>query len=532
MAGRPLSNVDTAWLRMEEPDNLMMITGVLVFGGPIGFDRLKDTLQRRLLCFERFRQRVVQPLLPLGTPRWENDPDFDLGYHLQRATLPPPGDQAALQDVASLLASRQLDLSRPLWQFHLIERYGEGCALVCRLHHSIGDGTALVHVLLSMTDAEPDAAQPEPLSRESRRHPRSVNWRPLRRSRAAVRTARQQTTSMVREGWNLMVHPSRGLGLAKTGARGSAALARLVLRWPDPKTIFKGELGIPKRAAWTAPFSLSDVKTVGRVMGGTVNDVLLTAVTGALRRYMLDRGETVDGVSFRAVVPVDLRPPGVVPDLGNRFGLVFLSLPVGIGDPAPRLRELKRRMDGIKDSLEAPVAFGILNAIGMAPEQIQDIVVNIFGTKGTAVMTNVIGPRERIYLAGAPLESLMFWVPQSGRLGVGVSILSYAGNVWMGVITDQGLVPDPETIIANVHDEFHALLALATEGAPRPGLQTVSEALDGALETLDELLAQGRAGSGNAGPVPSRCQAHTRTGRRCKNRPLSGSDFCRTHQPA
>jgi hypothetical protein len=169
----------------------------------------------------------------------------------------------------------------------------------------------------------------------------------------------------------------------------------------------------------------------------------------------------VRDLNIRAIVPVNLRPAGEELKLGNKFGLVFLSLPVGLAEPIDRLHELRRRMDGLKGSLEAPVAFGILNAIGASPAPVQDIVVGIFGTKGTAVMTNVMGPKEKLYLAGAPLEALMFWVPQSGRLGMGVSILSYADQVWMGVITDEGLVPDPETIIAGLEAEFDALLAAA-----------------------------------------------------------------------
>jgi diacylglycerol O-acyltransferase len=155
-----LSNIDTAMLRLEDPTNLMVITGVMVFRSPIDFERLEATLQVRLLSMKRFRQRLAWSRLGLGNPYWEDDPDFDLAYHLQRAILPPPGDQAALQDAVSLLVSTPLDLSRPLWQFHLIENYAECCALVLRFHHSIADGSALVHVMLSLTDSDPDAPWP------------------------------------------------------------------------------------------------------------------------------------------------------------------------------------------------------------------------------------------------------------------------------------------------------------------------------------------------------------------------------------
>ena len=547
MARKSLSNVDTAWLRMEDPTNLMMITGVLVFGTPLDYERLQATLAYGLLRFDRFRKRVVQSPLPGGKPFWEDDPDLDLNYHLQRASLPPPGDQAALQDVVSLLASTQLDQSRPLWQFHLIENYGEGCALVCRLHHCIGDGLALVYVLLSLADTEPDAAwpviQPEMEGRRRRQQGRKA-LRPVRSAFTATRHLARATRQQCQE---LRSHPSRILDLARVGAGGTAALGRLVLRWPDPKTIFKGELGVPKRAAWSAPIPLQDVKDAGKGLGGTVNDVLLTAMTGGLRRYLSSRGEPVAGLNIRAIVPVNLRRPGTEAELGNKFGLVFLSLPVGTADPVDRVDLLSQRMNDLKGSLEAPVAFGILNAIGMSPQAIQDIVVDIFQTKGTAVMTNVIGPRQQIYLAGAPLEALMFWVPQSGRLGMGVSILSYAGQVWMGVITDESLVPDPEAIIAGFHAEFESLLAAAQRSEGATTIDEMSSLLDDALAKLDQVLKDQAIATGAATTetpteepppeqvpaerAPARCQALTKTGAPCKNRPLSGSRFCHVHQP-
>jgi diacylglycerol O-acyltransferase len=539
MTRKPLSNVDTAWLRMEDPTNLMMITGVIVFGAPMDFERLKATIEVGLLRFDRFRQRVVMPALPGGRLYWEDDPDFDLDYHLQRASLPPPGDQRTLQELASLLSSRQLDFSRPLWQFHLIEPYRDGCALICRLHHCIGDGLALVHVLLSLTETEPDTAWPMVELEASRRRRRRRMGRLCRPAAAALRTTGEVSRSLIREGWGAMVDPSRLVDAARIGARGTKSLARLLLLLPDARTVLKGPLGVPKRVAWSAPIPLQDVKAVGKGLGGTVNDLLLAATSGALRRYLEGRGEPVDGLNFRAVVPVNLRKPGTEHELGNKFGLVFLSLPVGVVDPIERLDELKRRMDALKDSLEAPVAFGILNTIGMTPEVIQDIVVNMFGLKGTAVMTNVIGPKELIYLAGAPLESLMFWVPQSGHLGMGVSIMSYNSQVRVGLITDAGLVPDPEAIVAGFDAEFDELVQVAqeaerarrAEGAPGP--EDVVGRLGETFTALDAVL-EDRDREPEAAPseTPERCQALTKAGKQCKNRPLSGSRYCWVHQEA
>jgi WS/DGAT/MGAT family acyltransferase len=516
---------------MEDPTNLMMITGVLVFGAPIDFERLKDTFQHGLLGFDRFRQRIIQGTC--GGYYWEEDPDLDIGYHVQRATLPSPGDQRALQELVSVMASIQLDLSRPLWQFHLVNDYEGGSALICRLHHCIGDGLALVHVLLSLTDSGPDT--PWPIRElELRRRQRPRSWRKIvRTGRAALKLGMGYTGGLLHQCRKTLDNPARILDGALLGASFAKSTARLLLLWPDPRTVFKGPLEVPKRAAWSDPIPLQEVKTAGTSLGGTVNDMLLTAMSGALRQYLLSKGQPVAGLNFRAVVPVNLRRPGTEEELGNKFGLVFLSLPVGIADPGDRLRELRRRMESLKDSMEAPVAYGILNAIGTSPRPVQDVVVNMFGTKGTAVMTNVMGPTERRYLAGVPLEALMFWVPQSGRLGMGVSILSYADKVWMGVITDEKLVPNPEAIIAAFHAEFDELRKASRRLETVSGFKEASDALDQALATLDGLLEEGAEEIERA-PLdePERCQASTKAGRRCKNRALSGSDYCRVHQPA
>ena len=259
------------------------------------------------------------------------------------------------------------------------------------------------------------------------------------------------------QGIETLLEPTRLADAAQFGASSAVALSRLLLMSPDPQTLFKGELGVSKRAAWSAPIALDDIKAIGRAVGGTVNDVLLAAVTGALRRYLLGRGAQVDGLDVRAAVPVNLRAPNEPPTLGNRFGLVFLSLPIGADDPLDRLYDLKQRMEAIKGSPEALVTFGVLHAMGLMTSQLQDVGMALFGSKATAVMTNVPGPRETIYLAGAPVRELMFWVPQSGRLGLGVSIISYAGQVRLGVATDVRLIPDPDTIIGAFHDEFELL---------------------------------------------------------------------------
>lgn len=468
-----LSSVDTAWLHMEAPNNLMMITGLFIFEEPVDFQSLQQLLSQRLLAFDRFRQKVVEPRFGLGSPRWEFDPHFDIANHVHRIALPAPGDQATLQALVSDLMSTPLDFSKPLWQFHLVEGYGRGCALIGRLHHCVGDGIVLMRVLLSLTDDSPDAAwispQPEGKERPGRSRLRVITGP----ASAAWGATRRITGTVVGEYVDIITNPSHALDLARSGTETTMALGRLLLLPPDPKTIFKGPLEVPKRASWSQAIPLSMVKAIGRATGCTVNDVLLAAVAGALRNYATGRGQPVEGLNIRGVIPVNLRQEEDRIELGNKFGLVFLALPLGIADPLDRLMEVKRRMDDLKGSQEAVVAFAILNAIGMAPTEIENIVVDIFGAKATTVMTNVPGPRHKIYLAGAPVQQLMFWVPQSGRLGIGVSILSYDNRVWLGVATDVGLLPDPDTIVQYYHDELHGLHQLVQQA------ETIARASDG-----------------------------------------------------
>lgn len=450
-----VSNVDTAWLHMEHPTNLMMISGVMTFVGKVDFDLLTQVLEERLLPYERFCQRVVQPANPLRPPYWETVPDFDIRDHLYRFTPLVP-DQAALQDLSSRLMSTPLDFSKPLWEYHFIENYGEGdSALFCRLHHSIGDGIALIRVLLSMTDDSETAPWRLAAARASRAKSPLAGM--IRRAEKSAKAARKVTEAVAHEGLEMIRAPEKIIDLTQLGADGVVSLARLVLRMPDPRTAFKGRLGVPKKAAWSAPISLNAVKAVGKATGGTVNDVLLTAMAGGLRRYLIHRDQNVVDLNIRAAVPVNLRPLDGPIELGNKFGLVFLSLPIGIEDSIDRLYELKRRMDALKDSTEPAVAFGILTAMGMPPPEIENLMVGLFEKKATAVMTNVPGPREPIYLANKQIKRIMFWVPQSGRLGLGISILSYAGEVLLGVATDAGLVPDPEKIVEGFHEEFAAM---------------------------------------------------------------------------
>lgn len=523
------SSVDAAWLHMDSPTNLAVITGVITFSGRMDMQRLKDTLSRRMLVHKRFRQRVREPSRGLGLPRWELDPHFHIDRHIQPISLPPPADQQALQQLVGEMMSQPLDLDRPLWAFYLVENYLDGSALVCRLHHCIADGLALVQVLLSTADLEPDApwVEPEPGPEEEESLLELLFPSAVRAVRTVGHTWRT-AESLVHEGFETLIHPSRLRSAARYGKDATLALAKLLLIGPDRKTALRGKCGIAKRVAWSSGIDLDEVKRIGRLMGGTVNDILLSALTGAFRRYLEGRGEPVEGLNIRGILPVNLRPPEELDQLGNRFGLVFLSLPVGTRDPLKRLVTLKRRMNAIKDSPEAVVALGILGAIGLSPTQLESIIVSIFGLKGTAVITNVPGPQQPLYFAGQKIESLMFWVPTPANLALGVSIISYAGQVFLGVATDEGLIPDPEAILSSFSDELEYLKRWGRPTSSATVPQKSAEPSPSASKSLTPVAPaipeeQPKSEDGM-------CQALTRSGKPCKNRAMPGQRTCRVHR--
>jgi WS/DGAT/MGAT family acyltransferase len=439
-----MSSVDAAWLGMEDPTNLMMVTGVLMLDGKADIKRLRILLDKRLAPFGRFHQRVVRPRTRGSLPHWQDEARFNIDNHVSHIALPAPGGDKALRELVSELMSTPLDTTKPLWHVHLIDRYGRGSVVLARIHHSIADGIALVRVMLSLTDATPNA-KPGRRRADSENHAGRLEWLPAAVGRGLA------------AGQRLLDNPAKVGDYARLGVEGAYRLGRLVALPPDPKTPFKGELGRRKRAAWSDPVPLDEFKAIGKAMNATVNDVLVAAATGALRRYLEKKGDNTRGLAIRASVPVNLRPLDQAHKLGNSFGLVFLTLPVGIIDPVRRLREIKKEMDELKRSPEALVAYGVLNLMGLTPVEVEKLGLRFFGSKATAVLTNVPGPKEPLYLAGQKLDKVMFWVPQSGRLGLGISILSYAGGVMLGVATDEGLVADPEKIVEAFDQEFRAL---------------------------------------------------------------------------
>ncbi len=471
--GERMSKVDRAWLRMDSPNNLMMIVGFWILKPRVDYETVCQRIDERMRKYPRFHQVVVEDATGAT---WVEDAGFDIHRHVVREKLPRVargGEKAALQALVGRLAVEPLDAARPLWKMHLVENYRDedgkpACVLVVRIHHCIADGIALIAVTMSLVDG---GAEP-PVRVRSDGPASAEDWiahalvEPL--THIAVK-ALDAAGEGAAASLHLLREPGKGVSgsadLAKIAYHVLSDAAALALMANDSPTRLKGKAGTAKRVAWCQPIPLDEVKAVGKALNCSVNDVLLSCVAGAIGEYLKSKGDTVKGQEIRAMIPVNLRPIQDAWKLGNHFGLAPLVLPIGIDNPVERVYEVRRRMQGLKGGTQPLMAYGLLAVAGMLAKPAQDAMLNLFSKKTTAVMTNVPGPREKLKFCGVTLEQSLAWVPQSGDVGLGVSILSYGGGVQFGVISDSTLCPDPQAIIDEFEPEF-AKLSMVTMMLP------------------------------------------------------------------
>ena len=457
-----MSRVDTAWLRMDNDVNLMMIVGVWLLTPAITLEALRERIADKLLHYDRFRQRAEMDALGA---QWVHDDAFDIAQHVVLEPLDSThhgSERAALQARVGELAGTPLEPSRPLWQFHLVPDYEGGSALIARVHHCIGDGIALISVMMAITDG--GTKPPVRTPRDAEPDTGDADWL----TDAVLKPLTDITVKAigmygggVAKSVEMLANPQQPLlgsvDMARTGVQVLGDVAALALLADDSPTALKGKPEGAKVVAWGEPIPLERVKLIGKALGASINDVLLACVSGAIGAYLRELGEDPSGKEIRAMVPVNLRPLDKAWQLGNRFGLAPLSLPIGIANPVARVAAVRARMGELKNSYQPLLAFAVLSVAGLMIKPVQDAILGMFAKKTTAVMTNVPGPAVPLKFCGSTLRQTMFWVPASGDVGVGVSILSYGGGVQFGLITDRRLCPEPQRIIARFAPEFERL---------------------------------------------------------------------------
>ena len=443
-----MAAADAAWLHMDRRTNRSVVTSVMWFDEPIDPDKWRAVLQERLVDrFPRFRQRVVDRTTSVW---WEDVEGFRLDDHLHFATLPEPGGPAELQRFTSGLLAHPLDRNRPLWEMHLVSGYeGTGCAVVARMHHCIADGMSLSRLVMSLTDDPREAAGAQLADEPAQ--PDGFGTLLGRQARRAVHTA---------------VQPAQSAKVAVAAAR---SLLRLAALPPDSHTALRGHPGVEKSVVWSEPIPVAELKDAAHAHHVTVNDLVLTAMAGALRAYLARTDGHVHEV--RGVIPINLRPldKPLPVELGNAFGLLYLGLPLTVDDPLERLAEVHRRSRALKDSAEPIVSYQLLGLTGRLPYEGEQAVVDLFSTKASLVITNVVGPRRPVRLAGSTIRGTIGWPPESGQLGLGLAIISYAEGLVIGALADDTVIRDPGRIVTDTRLELERLVALVPGSSPVPG---------------------------------------------------------------
>jgi diacylglycerol O-acyltransferase / wax synthase len=438
MARKNLNNADLAWLRLDRPENPLVITGLMILSAPIDYEQLTARIIETFTPFKRFQQRLVQPNKPLHRAYWEDDATFRFDNHIEKIDLPYPGDQSALERFISHLISTQMDFSRPLWHIYFIPSFEAGSAIIARIHHTIIDGISLMQVISLALNETP---VPDP-------HSISLGAKLMARSR---RKHRQGLKENARSFFSCPGYARRKI---RDAVIFLSEAIRILMMPADPATPLKGDLGSEKRAVWSQPIAMQLLRDIGKPTSSTTNEVMTACIAGALSQYLTLTGFAVRNLAIRAIVLVNLRPLELDKELGNKFGFYFLDIPLWIDDGFERLNLIKQKMDALKASPLAKVTFAIFRILGSLPAWLERAAMHFFDRKGSLVITNVPGYKRQLYLVGSPVYSITTMVPHSSQIGLGFSIVSYNDYAILGITSDAGVIPNPELLLAAFYQEL------------------------------------------------------------------------------
>ncbi len=476
MPGHRLTALDASFLHLEDCSAHMHVASVMLFeGDPPPYDDLLESIDRRLHLVPRYRQKLAFVPLGQGRPRWVDDPHLNLRYHVRSTALPAPGDEQQLRDLAGRVFAQQLDRDKPLWELWLVEGLEGGrFAMLSKTHHSLVDGISGVDIMTVLFDTSPDpAVPPDPGQR----------WlpRPVPSSAQLLGEALVERATMPAEAARsvraILRAPHQIAGRAVQAAAGVGAMAWAGVT-PAPPSPYNAEIGPHRRFTWVRS-ELSDMKAIKDELGGTVNDVVLASVAGALGRHLRRRGHTTDGLRLKALIPVSVRGDDRRGELGNKVAAIMAPLPVWCQDPVARLDTVRDEMKGLKESGQAVGAQVLTELSGYAPPTVMAQAARLMNRQRmfNLVVTNVPGPQFSLYLMGRRALDPFPMVPLAKNQGLGVAIMSYDGRMNFGLVGDYDLLHDIEDLARDLHDSIAELAdAAGVELSTAPPHLSLSEA--------------------------------------------------------
>ena len=460
-----LTGLDASFLALETGGSAHMHVGsVLVFEGPApDYEAFKDRIDRGLHSVPRFRQRLAFPPLGVARPVWVDDPHFNVGYHVRHTALPAPAGESELRALAGRVFAQQLDRDKPLWEIWLVDTMGDGrFALICKTHHALVDGISGVDILSVLFDLTPDAEDLPP----------GPAWSPQPLPSGAELLAEgviERAVAPLKWMRDVLAAPDRAGAEAGKSVAGLAAMLAAGVAGAPPSPL-NVRIGPHRRFAWAAA-DLATFKAVKDELGGTINDVVLTVVTGALRAFLIRRGRDPEGTELKAMVPISIRADAERGALGNRVAAMYAPLPVGLADPVERFRYVHAAMAGLKESGQAVGAQAITRLADAAAPTVLSQAARLQSRQRffNLTVTNVPGPQIPLYMMGRKLEAFYPKVPLVLNTALGIAIMSYDGQLFFGLLGDYDALADLDALAADLDASIRELAAAAgVRAAPKP----------------------------------------------------------------
>jgi len=487
---KKVSDTGLFWLSVDNPNNLSIFTGLIELSAPIDIRAFRELVKRRLFHLMPFREKIIEDIDSPKQYFWIEDQQLDVRTHVELVRLKNENDQAELQQLMSDIISVPMDMRKPLWQFILVKKYKNGCAIIARIHQSLMDRVDLIQVLWNLSDTSSSESNQdnEAIANKERNKLQGLSDT-IHHLQSQIKMTLSTVQSMITGCLKPMTNPffliEKVRVVMGTTSDRLGEIARIILMNPDSDSILKSDLGHKKQFVWSQSFSLQKILALSSATNASINVIFISTLAGAIKQYLKHRNDPVDYREIRAITPVDMRVSQGGYSGAVRFGLIPFDLPVHIKDPILRITEVKRRLQKLDSLPDAVSAFASMMRIGVSADTFAEKIAIPFSKKNSFLMTNTQGPNQTLYINNIPAHNIMFWLPRIGHIGLGTTILSYNQHVRLGVVCDSKQIPDPNQLI----DAFERQLTHIMEFTPvQENLKSSSTESTG-LETKKDSLS-------------------------------------------